>query len=125
VELIGLALGCILFASGGAALGLIFAFFRKLRPFILPAVVVPPISFLLLMLSSWWVLDRSPICGPDPEWDRCPSHFARIVQLSVWLAATGFLAAVTTYAQRGLQISWQNFVYRKQPLNVIENSKDI
>jgi len=77
------------------------------------------------MLSSWWLLDRSPICGPDLEWDHCPSHVARIIQLSIWLAATGALVVGATFAQKALRISWGNFVYRKQPLNIIEKLKDV
>lgn len=125
MEFIGLAIGCILFACGGVVLALIFAFVRRLHRFILPALAVPPISFFLLILSSWWLLDRSPVCGPDPEWDRCPPHFFRVVQLGVWLVATGVLAALMTFAQKILQILWHNFVYRKQPLKIVETSKDI
>ncbi|HZD51062.1 MAG TPA: hypothetical protein VE178_20145 [Silvibacterium sp.] len=125
MELIGLALGCVLLAGAGVVLGLVFALVRSLRRFILPAVVVPPTSFLLLMLSSWWLLDRSPICGPDPEWDRCPSHSARIAQLCFWLLATAVLAIVALILQKLAVLGWENFVYRKQSLNIIEKSKDV
>jgi hypothetical protein len=77
------------------------------------------------MLSSWWLLDRSPVCGPDLEWDRCPSHLARVVQLSAWLAMTGILVIATRYAQKIVENSWENFVHRKSRLNIVEKSKDL
>ena len=120
MEIIGLILGFLLFGCVGVALCVVFAFIPNLRRFVLPAAIVPASSYFLLITLGWLVLDHSPVCGPDPEWDRCPSHIVHIAMMFVWLLGTAcaFMAAV--FLQKVLVLSWQNFIYRKQSLSIIQ-----
>jgi hypothetical protein len=124
MEIIGLLIGCLIFIGVGGILGIVFAFIRALRNFVLAVAIVPTISFFLLITLGWLTLDNAPICGPDPEWDRCPSHIAHIVMWFAWGTATILAVFATIFLQKFLVISWQNFKHRNQPLNIIERSKE-
>jgi hypothetical protein len=82
MEIVGLILGCLKFGVAGIILSAILIPMPKFRRFALSAAILPASSYFLLIILSWLVLDRSPICGPDPEWDRCPSHVAQVVRLA-------------------------------------------
>jgi len=123
MEMYGLVFACLKFAAVGIVLSATFALLPKLRRFVLPAAIVPASSYFLLIVFGWWMLDNSPICGPNPEWDRCPSHLAHTAMLSAWVAGTIFTFFAAMFVQKMIVLTYQNFANRKQPLNIVEKSR--
>ncbi len=105
MELIGLVLmtGVALVCS--TVIAVVAWFFRSTRPFSLCLWVVPPIAVISLILIRWAVVDSGPVCGPDPEWDRCPSSIANFVGWAVWLFVVLFTAGSAYLLQRILTAS--------------------
>jgi hypothetical protein len=92
MEIIGLMVMCFLLGGIGLIAGVIFMLLPKLRRFALAVTIVPASTYFFLIMLSWYELDKAPICGPDPEWDRCPSHFVRI---SIWAAMLAEVVLLT------------------------------
>jgi len=79
--LILFTLGCFGISS---VLALITLMFSRLRRFSLAIFSTPPAAAVLFFLTRWTVIDSSPVCGPDIEWDRCPSTQADTLGWLAW-----------------------------------------
>jgi len=123
MELVGLAIMLLFLYGLGICLAFGCWFVPKLQRFALPIAIVPAPSILLLTLSSWYVLDRAPICGPDPEWDRCVSAPNRIISLAVWLAGTSLMASAAFLIQKSVN-SKQDFFRRRQDLSIVDQGPE-
>jgi hypothetical protein len=92
MELIGQALAtfeALAIAAGVAIVALIFRPFRRLAPAVF---LTPPSSVFLFFVCRWATIDRGAVCGPDPEWDRCPTIFANIAGWIAWGIGTVAIA---------------------------------
>ena len=103
VELIGMALFTIVAGAFAIGLAILAMRFRRSRPYALAILVTPPIAVILLFLCGWSILDSGTVCGPDPEWDRCPTTLARILGWSIWVASTMVTAYGAFWAQKVLK----------------------
>jgi hypothetical protein len=103
VELMGMALCVIAAGACSSGLAILALGFRRSRRFVLAILLTPPIAVILLYLCSWSVLDSGAVCGPNPEWDRCPSDTARIAGWSIWAGATVVTACGAYWAQKVLK----------------------
>lgn len=99
--------GLILYTLGcfgiSSVLALIALLFRPWRPFSLSVFSTPPEAAVLLFLTRRSVIDSSPVCGPDPEWDRCPSTSANIVGWAAWAIGIIVVAVAAYWVQRVIQ----------------------
>jgi hypothetical protein len=103
MELIGQAIYTAL-ALGASTLVALFALlFRPLRRFIFAIVLTPPVSVFFLFLCRWVVIDNAPVCGTNPEWDRCPSATSNWLGWTVWLVGTVAIGIGAYWAQRAVQ----------------------
>jgi energy-coupling factor transporter transmembrane protein EcfT len=100
VEIYGLILGTGAASVVGAALAILVFFRRSLRRFALALFATPALSFPALILIRWTVLDNAPICGPDPEWDHCPSNLANAEGWIAWIVCAIAIAFGSYWAQR-------------------------
>lgn len=100
MELIGLFIHAVVtfFVALGAALLAIAI--RPLHRFALAAFLTPPAAVISLILIRWTVIDSAPVCGPDSEWDRCPSPFSQGAGWVAWLLVTIAVALIGYWAQR-------------------------
>ena len=124
MELIGQAF----FTLVALACSISAAFFcflmRPFRKFTLSLLVTPPIAVFCLFLMGWIVLDSGPICGPDPEWDRCPGTTIRIVGWICWLGISTGSATAAYFAQRVFTTGGGGFLFRSSLTSLIRNNKD-
>src|SRR5271170_4977495 len=98
----------LIFLTAGAAvasilLAAIAVAIRPLRRFTLAALALPAISLPLALIIRWSVLDSGAVCGPNPEWDRCPTATASLFGWVVWIAGTIAIGIGAYWAQRGIQ----------------------
>lgn len=93
-------LGCFGISS---VLALIALIFRPLRRFSLAVFSAPPAAASLLFLTRWSVIDNSQVCGPDPEWDRCPSTYANTMGLIAWVIGIIVVAVAAYLVQKVIQ----------------------
>jgi len=124
MELIGQAfftLAALAFSISAAFLCLLIRPFRK---FTLAVLVTPPIAVFCFFLMGWIVLDSGPICGPDPEWDRCPTTTIRIIEWICWLGLTTGSAIAAYLAQRVFRTGAASFLFRSSPTTLFQSNKD-
>jgi hypothetical protein len=99
--------GLILFTLGSlgvsSVLALVALLFRRLRRFSLAIFSTPPAAAILFFLSRWTVIDNSHVCGPNIEWDRCPSIQANMLGWLVWVLGIITVAVAANWAQRVIQ----------------------
>jgi len=69
----------------------------------LAILITPPATVVLFFLCGWSILDSGSVCGPDPEWDRCPTSLARVLGWSIWAAATLLTVIGAYWAQKVLE----------------------
>jgi hypothetical protein len=103
MELIGMALYAIVagaFATGPAILAMGF---RSSRRYAVAILVTPPVAVILFFFCGWSILDSGTVCGPNPEWDRCPTPLARALGWTIWLAFTLLTAYGAYWAQKVLK----------------------
>jgi hypothetical protein len=86
-----------------SVLSLIALIFRPLRRFSLAVFSTPPAVAVLLFFTRWSVIDNSRVCGPDPEWDRCPSTYANIMGWVAWVIGIIVVAVAAYWAQKVIQ----------------------
>jgi hypothetical protein len=67
MEIIGLFWMAGVTLSISTVLAFLAWFFRRTRPASLCLWITPPFVIVTLILSHWFVLDNSRVCGPDPE----------------------------------------------------------
>lgn len=113
MELIGLAIMLAGLSVLSLASAAAFMAFRPLRKLALAIALVPPCSYLILVLSRWAALDSGRVCGPDPEWDRCPSTISNFGSLAAWLIGTSVLAFASFQLQAVLLEAWENLRNKK------------
>ena len=118
MELIGLMIGAVIAAVGGALIAGIIMIFPKLRRFALAAGVLPGAALAMVFVTSSIVYDHSAVCGPDAEWDRCPSLIAKVVLWSCSLIGTATIVAVSYWVQRECATGWENFRRRKESISL-------
>ena len=115
MELIGLTL----FTTAALACSICAAYLcliiRPLRRVCLAVLVTPPFAVFSLYMIWWGVNDSAPVCGPDLEWDRCPSNTARILGWTAWLAVVVGSAIASYFLQRVVRTGSSSFLFRKPP----------
>ena len=82
-------------------------FFRRTRPFSFALWVTPPFAIASLIMIRWSVLDASRVCGPDPEWDRCPTALASSAGWASWFFIVILIAALAFVTQIAVT-NWLN-----------------
>jgi len=99
-------------------------FYQPTRPFSLSVWTTPPIAVSSLILIRWLILDRSPVCGPDPEWDRCPSARDNAFTWAAWLLLVVLVATVVFVVQKLVTSYVNTHLDRKlQPSTAIDDGQ--
>jgi hypothetical protein len=101
VEFFGLAIFTLAALIISLGLGFLSLLRPRLRRFALAICTTPPAAVAFLFFVGWAINDSGPVCGPDPEWDRCPSFAIRIAG---WLAWTLGIFAVAVGAYWGQKV---------------------
>lgn len=113
--------GLIMYTLGSLGVSSVLALaallFRRLRRFSLAIFSTPPAAAILFFLTRWTVIDNSPICGPDPEWNRCPSTQANMLGWSAWVLGIIAIAVAAYWAQRAIQAAIALWFYTK-PISI-------
>lgn len=102
MEFIGQALFSLLALGLSAFLSILALMVRPLRPVALAILLTPPSFVFLFFFMAWTLNDLGPVCGPDPEWDHCPSFATRLLAWAILLLATSITAISAYWAQRVL-----------------------
>ena len=97
---------------------------RPLRRYCLAVLLTPPLAVFSMFMIGWTVLDSGPICGPNPELDRCPSVMARIIGWTVWLALVIGFAVASYLAQRVFLTGASSFLFRGSPTTLFGGNDD-
>lgn len=120
MEVIGMALYAIVAGACAAALAAGAMGFTISRPYALAILLTPPVAVILFFFCGWSILYSGPVCGPDPEWDRCPTSFARVLGWSCWVAATLLTAFGAYWTQKILEaaISLRS---RSAPIHILHD----
>jgi hypothetical protein len=100
MELIGQAIFTIIAITISVGLAFVSRFFRPLRKFSLAFLTTPPVAVFSFFICGWGINDSGTVCGPNPEWDRCPSVGARVLGWSAWLGIVLAVAAGSFWIQR-------------------------
>jgi hypothetical protein len=87
--------------------------FQRVRSLSLTLWVTPPFAIASLILMRWFVLDSSPVCGPDPEWNRCPSILANSIGLACWLLGVVLIASTAFVVQKVIVIFVNRYLDKK------------
>jgi hypothetical protein len=86
-----------------SVLALITLIFRPLRRFSLAVFSTPPAAAVLLFITRWSVIDNSRVCGPNPEWDRCPTTAADVMGWVAWTIGVIAVPVAAYWLQRVIQ----------------------
>jgi hypothetical protein len=97
---------------------------RPLRKFTLAVLITPPVAVFSLFLMWWIVLDSGQVCGPDPEWDRCPATTIRIIGWICWFVLVSGSALAAYFAQRVFQTGAGSFLFRHSPTTLFQHNND-
>ena len=103
MELMGMALYAIVAGAVAAALAAGAMGFKISRRYALAILVTPPLAVILFFVCGWSILDSGSVCGPNREWDRCPTSLARGLGWSIWVVATLLTAFGAYKAQQVLR----------------------
>ena len=104
---------------------LLCVIFRPVRRFCLAVLVTPPFAVFSLLFMRWGVNDSAPVCGPNLEWDRCPSITARIIGWTVWLTLVIGLAVTSYFMQRVVRTGASSFLFRNSPTTLFGNTDNL
>jgi hypothetical protein len=99
LELIGFALLTSVTIALSTALAFILGLIPAFRRYVLTTLITPPVGIVSLILIRWTILDKAPVCGPDPEWDHCPSGTANIVGWAIWIVLVCVIATSSFWIQ--------------------------
>ena len=123
MELFGQAIytGAAIVAAVGLAI--ISRLIRPLRRFSLAILITPPIAVLFFFICGWTIVDSGTVCGPDPEWDRCPTMVARVLGWSVWLVIVLFVAGGSFWIQRRVE-SLRGIFAERHPIRLFGKQSD-
>lgn len=124
MELIGMTLFAMTAGGLAAAAAAAAMVFRSSRRFALAILATPPVAVILLFLCGWSILDSGPVCGPDPEWDRCPSWQARTLGWSLCAVAILLTAWGASLAQKVLEAAISLWFHRTPTRIFQEGRKD-
>ena len=122
VEIYGLVIFTSVAAMVSLAVACLVMFFRNMRRFALAALITPPAAVFALILCRWAVLDSGPVCGPDPEWNRCPSTTASVTGWVVWIVGSIAIAAGAFLLQRVLEAA-MNLLFDSEPMTLFNRNK--
>ena len=100
MEIVGLAISGAVALCFSLALALTALAFRSLRRFLMMLLITPPTAVLLYYFTAWTLIDNSPLCGPNLEWDHCPSIGARVLAFISLSLAVAVVAFAGFWAQR-------------------------
>ena len=103
MEFFGLAIFTFISLTISLGLALLSLLRPSLRRFALAILATPPAAVTLLFLMGWAINDSGPVCGPDPEWDRCPSFAIRIVGWFAWTVGVLAVAVGAYWGQKVIQ----------------------
>ena len=99
--------GMAIFTSTSLIISLGLALISLLRPrlrrFALAILATPSAAVALLFLAGWAINDSGPVCGPDPEWDRCPSFAIQIIGWFAWTITVSAVAICAYWGQKVIQ----------------------
>lgn len=119
MEQIGEMIGILVALAISFGIAIVTVLIRRVRRFALAVLFTPPTSLFLLYLCRGAVLDSSPVCGPDPKWDRCPTVAANIFGWAAWAIGTAAIGAGAYWCQRAIGAAaglW--FDSRPKPLSL-------
>jgi len=117
MEIIGLMIMTLTSLAISSALAAVAFLFRLSRRFCLTILATPPFAVASLIMIRWSVLDGGRVCGPDPEWDRCPTVTSSIIGWAVWILGIMIAASAAYLAQRVLQAAYYLF-FDRQPISL-------
>ena len=123
MELIGQALFTLTAIAVSVVLALVSRFLRPLKKFSLAFLTTPPAAVFFFFIFGWAISDSGVVCGPDPEWDRCPSVRARLLGWSVWLVIVLAVAGGSFWIQRRAE-SLRGLFADRRPVRLFENPSD-
>jgi len=103
MEFFGLAIFTLAALLVSLGLGFWALFRPRLRSFALAICATPPLAVAFLFFMGWAVNDSGPVCGPDPEWDRCPTFAVRIAGWVAWTIAVSAVAIGAFWGQKVIQ----------------------
>lgn len=122
VEIYGLVIFTSVAAMVSLAVAYVAMFSRTMRRFALSILITPPTAVVTLILCRWAVLDSGPVCGPDPEWNRCPSTMASVTGWVVWIVGSIAIAAGAFLLQRVLEAA-MNLLFDSEPMTLFNRNK--
>jgi hypothetical protein len=121
VEFIGIFCFTALALVISLCIALLFRFIAPLRRFSLAIFLSLPACVVSMFLVGWTVNDKASVCGPNPEWDRCPSTTARVTGWAAWLAITIGAALVGYWGQRAFAVG-RSLLFQSEPTTIFRES---